>query len=150
MLTPAKQRRTAFYSGKRHPADVGRPEVGLITEWLTAAQSTGAVEIFLTGIQMNLNGRFRRDDNVGLFFHTESLLFITAPAVRAEPLHNDPVAADPVSGFFLDLQIDFVSQGASASGLQMASDGPQAGISFVTQPVSPIFSIAKPLMGFMT
>ena len=67
VLTPAKQRRTAFYSGKRHPAGVGRPEVGLVTEWLTAAQSTGAVEIFLTGLQMNLNGRIRRDDNVGLF-----------------------------------------------------------------------------------
>lgn len=67
VLAPAKQRRTAFYSGKRHPAGVGRPEVGLITEWLTAAQSTGAVEIFLTGLQMNLNGRIRRDDNVGLF-----------------------------------------------------------------------------------
>jgi hypothetical protein len=76
---------------------------------LTTAQAAGAVEILLTGLQMNLNGRFCRDDNVGLLFHTESLLFITAPAVRAEPLHNDPVAADPVSGFFLDLQIDFVS-----------------------------------------
>lgn len=70
MLAPAKQRRTAFYSGKRHPAGVGRPEVGLITEWLTTTQAAGAVEILLTGIQMNLNGRFCRDDNVGLLFHS--------------------------------------------------------------------------------
>lgn len=49
VLAPAKQRRTAFYSGKRHPAGVGRPEVGLITEWLTTAQAAGAVEILLTG-----------------------------------------------------------------------------------------------------
>ena len=37
-------------------------------------------------------------------------------------------------------------QGASASGLQIASIGPHLGISFSIQPVAPIFNIAKPFM----